>query len=234
MNTALGDEGGFATGHETHSRAIKELVSAIENAGYTPEDQVSLALDAAATEFYSREKYDLTDTGEGKLETDQLIDLYASWVDRHPIISIEDGVAEQDGDGWEKLTERLGDRVQIVGDDLFVTNPEFIRNGVKKGYANSALIKPNQVGTLTETCSAVDAAQENGYTAVVSHRSGETEDTSIADLAVGLNCSQIKAGSAARGERVAKYNRVLRIEETLEGSAGFAGSEAFRQLDSET
>lgn len=231
-STALGDEGGYATRLETHTQALKSLVTAIEDAGYQPGNEVAIALDAAANEFYDSGRYDLSDTGEGKLDSIRLVDLYENWVDNYPIISIEDGLAEVDDEGWEEITDRLADDIQIVGDDLFVTNPEFIRSGIEHGLANAVLIKPNQIGTLTETCQAIDVARSGGYTPVISHRSGETEDTSIADFAVGLNCPQIKAGSVARGERVAKYNRLSRIINRLEGSTTeYAGKNAFSSPD---
>ncbi len=226
-STSLGDEGGFAPELETHQHALDLLIDAIKQAGYRPGDQISLALDAAASEFYDGERYDLSDTGEGRRSPGDLIDLYSKWVDQFPIVSIEDGLDQNDWDGWKQLTDAIGDRIQLVGDDLFVTNPDVIEEGIEKNVANSVLIKPNQIGTLTETTRAVQVASGAGYSNVLSHRSGETEDTTIADLSVALNTSQIKTGSAARSERTAKYNRLLRIDEMLDAAGDYWGPDLF-------
>ncbi|NOX44522.1 MAG: phosphopyruvate hydratase [Caldiserica bacterium] len=213
-SVAVGDEGGFAPDLLNDEEAIRFLVRAIEEAGYEPGVDVALALDCAATEFFDEgtQRYRLS----GELTADELIDLYEEWVGRYPILSIEDGLAEEDWEGWEKLTRRLGEKVQLVGDDLFVTNPRRLRRGIEHGVANSILIKLNQIGTVTETLETVELAHRAGYTAVISHRSGETEDVSIAHFAVGTACGQIKTGSLSRSERVAKYNELLRIEEEYE------------------
>jgi len=226
-STSLGDEGGFAPELETHERALSLLIEAIEDAGYKPESDISLALDAAASEFYDGEHYDLSDTGEGNRTAEELIDLYGNWIDQFPIVSIEDGLDQNDASGWKTLTDELGQDVQLVGDDLFVTNPAIIEEGIEDGLANSVLIKPNQIGTLTEMTRAVQTAARAGYSNILSHRSGETEDTTIADLAVALNTSQIKTGSAARSERTAKYNRLLRIGEMLEAATDYWGPDLF-------
>ncbi|MEO1473762.1 MAG: phosphopyruvate hydratase [Pseudomonadota bacterium] len=221
-NTNVGDEGGFAPGLASTDEAIGFIMKAIETAGYTPGDDVALALDAASTEFFKDGKYALE--GEGKsLGGEDMAAYLADLVDRYPILSIEDGMAEDDWDGWIALTEAVGDRCQLVGDDLFVTNPARLAMGLEKGAANSILVKVNQIGTLTETLDAVDLAHRHAYTAVMSHRSGETEDTTIADLAVATNCGQIKTGSLARSDRLAKYNQLIRIEEELGGQAEYAG-----------
>ena len=226
LNTGAGDEGGFAPDLRSNEEAIEVILKAIETAGYAPGKEAFLALDPAASEFYHAGKYELK--GEGKrLSNQQMVEYYAAWVDRYPIISIEDGLAEEDWEGWKFLTERLGSRVQLVGDDLFVTNVQRLRRGIQTGVANSVLIKLNQIGTLTETLNAIEVARLAGFTAVVSHRSGETEDTFIADLVVAAGTGQIKTGAPSRSERVAKYNRLLRIEEELGTSAVFAGREAF-------
>lgn len=225
--TSLGDEGGFAPDLDNHKAVLELLIEAVESAGYKPGDEISLAIDAAAGEFFVDEKYNLEKVDRGRITTGELLTLYEEWVQDYPIVSIEDGFSEDDYDGWKQMKIQLGDQVQIVGDDLFVTNPEIIRRGIQEDWANSVLIKPNQIGTLTETVEAIKLAGEAGYRTVVSHRSGETSDTTIADLAVGLNCSQIKTGSPARSERTAKYNRLLRIEEMLEESASFAGDDLF-------
>ena len=228
--TAVGDEGGYAPNLEANEHALALLVKAIEKAGYVPGKQISLALDVAASELYDKEKeiYDLV--GEGvKLDATGLVDLYEKWVDNYPIVSIEDGMDENDWDGWKQQTERLGGRIQLVGDDLYVTNVERLKDGIERGIANSILIKVNQIGSLTETLDTIRMAQEAGYTCVISHRSGETEDTTIADLAVATGAGQIKTGSLSRSERIAKYNQLLRIEEMLgdaaiyEAPAGFGG-----------
>ncbi len=213
-SVAVGDEGGFAPSLPNDEEALKFLMRAIETAGYEPGKDVALALDCAATEFFDEgtQRYRLS----GELTAEELIDLYEEWVGRYPILSIEDGLAEEDWDGWAKLTQRLGERVQLVGDDLFVTNPKRLRRGIELGVANSILIKLNQIGTVTETLETVEIAHRAGYTAIISHRSGETEDVSIAHFAVGTACGQIKTGSLSRSERVAKYNELLRIEEDYE------------------
>jgi enolase len=214
LTTAVGDEGGFAPSVENHEAAIQLIIEAIEKAGFEPGSEIALGLDCAASEFYKDGKYHLE--GDGlTLSAGQFTDYLASWCDKYPILSIEDGMAEGDWDGWKLLTDRLGKKVQIVGDDLFVTNPKILREGISKGIANSILIKVNQIGTLTETFDAVNMATRNGYRAILSHRSGETEDTTIADLAVATNCGQIKTGAPARTDRTAKYNQLLRIAEDL-------------------
>jgi enolase len=223
LSTAVGDEGGFAPDLESNRAACELIMEAIDIAGYAPGDQVALAMDPAASEFFSDGTYNLTGEGREGLSSEDMIEVYASLVDDFPIVSIEDALAESDWDGWKKLYERLGDRIQLVGDDIFVTNPEIIREGIEKGVANSVLIKLNQIGTLSETLDAINIAHRAGWTAVISHRSGETEDTTIADLAVGLNTGQIKTGSACRTDRIAKYNRLLRIEEELEDVARYRG-----------
>jgi enolase len=223
--TAVGDEGGFAPNLASIEEAVQLLVDGIEQAGRTPGDEIALALDAAATEYYRDGRYDLE--GEGRiLESEAMVDELVSLCDRYPIVSIEDGMAEDDWDGWKLLTDSVGDRVQIVGDDLFVTNTQRLARGIETGVANSILVKVNQIGSLTETLDAVQMAIRSGYTAVISHRSGETEDTTIADLAVATNCGQIKTGAPARSDRVAKYNQLLRIEEQLGESAVFRGRAA--------
>ncbi|HEX4325211.1 MAG TPA: phosphopyruvate hydratase [Burkholderiales bacterium] len=229
MTTAVGDEGGFAPNVENHEAAIKLIIEAIEKAGFEPGREIVLGLDCAASEFYKDGKYHLS--GDGlTLSAGQFTDYLASWCDKYPILSIEDGMAENDWDGWKTLTDRLGKKVQIVGDDLFVTNPKILREGIAKGVANSILIKVNQIGTLTETFAAIEMAKRAGYTAVVSHRSGETEDSTIADIAVGTNALQIKTGSMSRSDRMAKYNQLLRIEEDLGEIASYPGRAAFYNL----
>ena len=221
-NTNVGDEGGFAPNLASTEEAIGFILKAIEGTGYRPGEDVYLALDSASTEFYRDGKYHLE--GEGKvLSSDEIIAYYESLVGRYPIISIEDGMAEDDWEGWAALTRALGKKIQIVGDDLFVTNPERLARGIKAGTANSILVKVNQIGTLSETLEAVDLAHKSGYTAVLSHRSGETEDSTIADLAVATNCGQIKTGSLSRSDRLAKYNQLIRIEEKLGSAASYAG-----------
>jgi enolase len=225
LNTALGDEGGFAPDLPSNEDAITLLLAAIESAGLTPGDEMALALDVASTEFFADGKYTLA--GEGKeFSSAAFADYLAGLCERHPITSIEDGMAEDDWDGWAVLTERMGDRVQLVGDDVFVTNPERLREGIDRGVANSILVKVNQIGTLTETLDTMMLAGRHAYTSVMSHRSGETEDTTIADLAVATNCGMIKAGAPARTDRVAKYNQLLRIEEELGAGAAYLGGEA--------
>ena len=226
LPTSVGDEGGFAPSIAHHEEAIQLILSAVEKAGYKPGEDVCIGLDCAASEFYKDGKYHLT--GEGLVLTaEEFTGLLESWCDKYPIISIEDAMAEDDWDGWAYLTERLGDRVQLVGDDLFVTNTKILSEGIKQGIANSILIKINQIGTLTETFAAIEMAKRAGYTAVVSHRSGETEDSTIADLAVGTNALQIKTGSLSRSDRIAKYNQLLRIEEDLGEVASYPGRDAF-------
>ncbi|OGA28167.1 MAG: phosphopyruvate hydratase [Betaproteobacteria bacterium RIFCSPLOWO2_02_FULL_65_24] len=229
MSTSVGDEGGFAPDLADHETAIKLILEAIDKAGYQAGADVLLALDCAASEFYKDGRYVL---GAEKLTltSEQFADVLATWVGRYPIVSIEDGMAESDWEGWRILTERLGKHVQLVGDDLFVTNTKILREGIQLGVANSILIKVNQIGTLTETFSAIEMAKRAGYTAVISHRSGETEDTTIADIAVGTNALQIKTGSLSRSDRVAKYNQLLRIEEDLGDAVGYPGRDAFYQL----
>jgi enolase len=230
MSTAVGDEGGFAPNVENHEAAIQMILQAVEAAGYTAGTQIALALDCAASEFYKDGQYVLEGEGGIRLSAAQWIDMLATWVDKYPIISIEDGMAEGDWDGWKLLTDRLGKKVQIVGDDLFVTNTKILKEGIDKGIANSILIKINQIGTLTETFAAIEMAKRAGYTAVISHRSGETEDSTIADIAVGTNAGQIKTGSLSRSDRMAKYNQLLRIEEDLGDVAVYPGRSAFYNL----
>ena len=230
MSTAVGDEGGFAPSVENHEAAIQLILQAISDAGYTPGQEIVLALDCAASEFYKDGHYVLEGEGGLKLTAQQWTDMLASWCDKYPIISIEDGMHEGDWDGWKHLTERLGDKVQLVGDDLFVTNTKILKEGIDKRIANSILIKINQIGTLTETFAAIEMAKRAGYTAVISHRSGETEDSTIADIAVGTNAGQIKTGSLSRSDRIAKYNQLLRIEEDLGDVAHYPGREAFYNL----
>jgi enolase len=225
LSTALGDEGGFAPDLASSEEAVQLLVAAIESAGYTPGDDIAIGLDAASTEFHEEDAYRLA--GEGRrLSPGGMVAYLADLVERYPIVSIEDGMAEDDWDGWAALTAELGGRVQLVGDDVFVTNSERLQQGIDRGVANSILVKVNQIGTLTETLDTVELARSCGYTAVMSHRSGETEDTTIADLAVATGCGQIKAGAPARSERVAKYNRLLRIEADLGDAAAYRGARA--------
>ena len=222
MSTAVGDEGGFAPSVASHEAAIQLILEAIDKAGYTAGEQIAIALDCAASEFYRDGRYHLE--GEGlQLEAAAWTDILATWCDKYPIVSIEDGMHEGDWDGWKLLTERLGSKVQLVGDDLFVTNTKILKEGIAKGVANSILIKINQIGTLTETFAAIEMAKRAGYTAVISHRSGETEDVTIADIAVATNAGQIKTGSLCRTDRVAKYNQLLRIEEELGENAIYGG-----------
>lgn len=231
LNTAVGDEGGFAPNLATNEDAIKVIIEAIEKAGYAAGKDVKLALDVAASEFYDTDskKYKLVGEGVDK-SAEEMIEYYEMLISKYPIISIEDGLAEDDWDGWKKLTDKLGDKVQLVGDDLFVTNTKRLAKGIEKGVANSILIKVNQIGTLTETLDAIEMAKRAGYTAVVSHRSGETEDVTIADLVVAVNAGQIKTGSLSRTDRIAKYNQLLRIEELLDDSGEYAGKDAFYNL----
>jgi enolase len=230
MSTAVGDEGGFAPNVPNHEAAIQMILRAIENAGYEPGTQIALGLDCAASEFYRDGKYTLEGEGGISLTSKELTNMLATWCDKYPIISIEDGMAENDWDGWKHLTEQLGRKVQLVGDDLFVTNTKILKQGIERGVANSILIKINQIGTLTETFAAIEMAKRAGYTAVVSHRSGETEDSTIADIAVATNAMQIKTGSLSRSDRMAKYNQLLRIEEELAEVATYPGLEAFYNL----
>jgi len=225
-STAVGDEGGFAPNLKSNEEPIEVILKAIEKAGYKPGEQMAIALDPAASEFYEDGLYNLSAEGR-KLSSAEIVDFYADWVAKYPIVSIEDGMAEGDWDGWKLMTDKLGKKIQIVGDDLFVTNTEIFKKGIEAGITNSILIKLNQIGTLTETLETIEMAQRAGYTAVVSHRSGETEDVTIADLVVACNTGQIKSGSVSRTDRLAKYNQLLRIEEELGASALYLGKEAF-------
>jgi enolase len=227
LATAVGDEGGFAPDLPSNESALEAIMEAIDKAGYRAGEDVAIALDLAASSFYQDGKYRLDSEGS-VLSAEELIDRLVEWVDKYPIVSVEDGLAEDDWDGWASLTRRLSQRVQLVGDDIFVTNTKILQEGIDKGIANSILIKLNQIGTVTETLAAIDMARRAGYTSVVSHRSGETEDTFIADLAVATAASQIKTGSLSRSERVAKYNQLIRIEEELKGAARYPGMQAFR------
>ena len=232
-STGVGDEGGYAPDcTEGNEEPLKLIVAAIEAAGYKPGEDFGICMDPASSEFYNAEtgNYELTRSGQGVKTTDEMIEMYADWCNKYPIISIEDGLAENDWDGWVKLMARLGDKVQLVGDDLFVTNVEYIKKGIELGCANSVLIKLNQIGTLTETFDAIELAKKYNMTAVVSHRSGETEDTTIADLVVGVNAGQIKTGSMSRTDRIAKYNQLLRIEDELGPVAQYAGRNAYYNL----
>ena len=226
MPTTVGDEGGFAPNLPSNEAALQLLVEAIDKAGYTPGTDIALALDCAASEFWKDDRYVLAAQNRS-LTSEQFADVMATWCDKYPIISIEDGMSEHDWAGWKYLTDRLGKRVQLVGDDIFVTNTRILKQGIAKGIANSILIKINQIGTLSETFAAITMANRAGYTAVVSHRSGETEDSMIADIAVGTNCGQIKTGSLSRSDRIAKYNQLLRIEEDLGDAASYPGRDAF-------
>jgi enolase len=229
LDTGQGDEGGFAPSLRHNEEAVEVLLQAIEKAGYRPGADVALALDPATSELYRDGRYELK--GEGRiLDSAGMVELWASWCERYPIVSIEDGMAEDDWEGWRLLTERIGERVQLVGDDLFVTNVDRLRQGVERGVANAILIKVNQIGTLSETLDAIAMATRSGYASVISHRSGETEDTTIADLAVATNAGQIKTGAPSRSERVAKYNQLLRLERDLGGAGRYAGRDAFRLL----
>jgi enolase len=229
-STSVGDEGGFAPNLKSNEEALQVIVEAIEKAKYKPGEEVCIALDPAASEFFEDGKYVLKKSTGDVLTSEQMVDFYAKMVDKYPIVSIEDGLAEDDWDGWKLMTDRLGKKIQLVGDDLFVTNPERLRKGFDLGVANSILIKLNQIGTVTETIETIKMAQRNKFTSVVSHRSGETEDTFIADLAVGLCTGQIKTGSTSRSERIAKYNQLLRIEEELGSSAVYKGMKTFYSL----
>lgn len=231
MNTAVGDEGGFAPNLATNEDAIRAILEAVERAGYEAGKDIKIALDVAASEFYDSEKDNYNLTGEGVVRTaNEMVDYYEMLCEKYPVISIEDGLAEDDWKGWKILTERLGNKIQLVGDDLFVTNTKRLSEGIEKGIANSILIKVNQIGTLTETFDAIEMAKKAGYTAVVSHRSGESEDTTIADIVVGLNAGQIKTGSLSRTDRIAKYNQLLRIEERLGDAGQYAGLDAFYNI----
>ena len=225
-STGVGDEGGFAPNLKSNAEAIEVILEAIKKAGYEPGKDIFIAIDAASSEYYKDGKYVLENEGK-TLTASEMVDFFEDWVNKYPIISIEDGMAEEDWEGWKLLTDRLGKKVQLVGDDLFVTNTQRLEEGIKKGVANSILIKLNQIGTLTETLNAIEMANRAGYTAVISHRSGETEDTTIADLVVAVNAGQIKTGAPARSERVAKYNQLIRISEELDDVAEFRGKKAF-------
>jgi enolase len=227
LSTGVGDEGGFAPDLKTDEEALKVVVEAIESAGYAPGKEVAIALDCAASELFKAGKYTFKKSGAGTKSAEGMIELYTSWLDEYPIVSIEDGLAEDDWDGWAKLTAALGDRLQLVGDDLFVTNTERLARGISGDVANAILIKLNQIGTLTETLEAIELARANGYQSIISHRSGETEDTFIADLAVATGAGQIKTGSASRTDRVAKYNQLLRIEEQLGDIAEYPGGSIY-------
>lgn len=231
LNTSVGDEGGFAPNLSSNEEAIKVIMEAIEKSGYKAGEEVKIAMDAAASSFYNKDKNLYVLAGEGKeLTSEQMVELYADWVEKYPIISIEDGLDENDWDGFKLMTDKLGKKIQIVGDDLFVTNTEKLTQGIERGIANSILIKLNQIGTITETLDAIEMAKKAGYTAVISHRSGETEDTTIADLAVATNAGQIKTGAPSRTDRVAKYNQLIRIEDELEGIFRYDGMDSFYNL----
>ena len=231
LNTAVGDEGGFAPNLKSNEEAIQTVIEAIEKAGYKPGVDVKLAMDVASSEFYKDGKYVLPGEGNRTFTSKELVDFYGELVEKYPIISIEDGLDQDDWDGWKYLTEKLGKKVQLVGDDFFVTNTKRLQQGIEKKTANSILIKVNQIGTLTETLEAIEMAQKANYTAVISHRSGETEDTTIADIAVATNAGQIKTGSASRTDRIAKYNQLLRIEDELDRQSVYGGIDSFYQLD---
>jgi enolase len=229
LSTAVGDEGGFAPNLRSNEEAMEVLIQAIEKAGYRPGEDIFIALDPAASEFYENGVYELKAEAKPKKSAQEMVEFYSAWVDRYPLISIEDGLAESDWKGWKVLTEKLGANLQLVGDDIFVTNTKILSRGITEGIANSILIKLNQIGTITETLQAINMAHRAGYTTVISHRSGETEDTTIADLAVAVGSGQIKTGSLSRSERLAKYNQLLRIEEELDSSGCFAGLSGFRR-----
>ena len=229
-NTSVGDEGGFAPNLKSNEEAVEMVLAGIEKAGYKPGKDVMLAIDAAASEFYEKGAYVFKKSDKSKKSSDQMIKFYETWVKKYPIISIEDGLAEGDWEGWKNLTDALGKKVQIVGDDIFVTNPKILKKGIEEGIANSILIKLNQIGTLTETLDTIEMAKKAGYTNVISHRSGETEDTTLADLAVATNAGQIKTGSLSRTDRVAKYNQLIRIEEELDEEAMFSGKNVFYSI----
>ncbi len=230
LNTAVGDEGGFVPDLKSNKEAVEVIIKAIKEAGYKPEKDAWIALDPAASSFFNKGKYVLLSEEQKEKTSDDMIEFYADWVSQYPIISLEDGLDENDWAGWKKLTERLGNKIQLVGDDIFVTNPKFLSRGIKEGVANSILIKLNQIGTLTETLETCQMAHRAGYTTVISHRSGETEDSTIADVSVAINAGQIKTGSACRSDRIAKYNQLLRIEEELGDQAEFLGIKAFAPL----
>ena len=233
-NTNVGDEGGFAPScNDGNEEPLQLIVEAIKAAGYVPGKDICIAMDVAASEFHNKETglYELKKSGGGSKTTDDLIEMYEEWTSKYPIVSIEDGLGESDWDGWKKLTDRLGKKIQLVGDDLFVTNPRILKEGIERGIANSILVKVNQVGTLTETFDAMEMAKKAGYTCVVSHRSGETEDATIADIAVGFNAGQIKTGSMSRTDRIAKYNQLLRIEDELGAVAEYQGKDCFYNID---
>ncbi len=232
LATSVGDEGGFAPNLKSNEEAIETILEAIEKAGYTAGDDVMIALDPAASEFFDGANYVFKKSDKRKLSSDEMVAYWADWCEKYPIISIEDGLAENDWDGWRKITEQLGRKIQLVGDDLFVTNVKFLQRGIDEGAANSILIKVNQIGTLTETLDAIELAKTNNMTAVISHRSGETEDSFIADLAVATNAGQIKTGSLSRSDRIAKYNQLLRIEEDLGDAARYLGRKSFYQIKS--
>jgi enolase len=231
LGTNVGDEGGFAPNLKSNEEALETIMEAIEKAGYRPGEDIFFALDSASSEFYDKDKgkYVFKHSTGDELSSDEMVDFYADWCKRYPIVSIEDGLDENDWDGWKKLTDRLGSKIQLVGDDLFVTNVDFLSRGIREGVANSILVKVNQIGSLTETIEAVQLATRNSYTNIISHRSGETEDTTIADLAVALNSGQIKTGSASRSDRIAKYNQLLRLEEEL-GDAAVYGGKSFKYV----
>jgi enolase len=232
-NTAVGDEGGFAPNLKSNEEAVELILEAIEQAGYKPGEQICIALDPASSEFYDKDqqKYVFKKSDKRVLTSEQMVDYWAGWVKQYPIVSIEDGLAEDDWAGWKQLTDKVGSKIQLVGDDLFVTNVKRLQRGIEEGVANSILIKVNQIGTLTETLEAIDLGRRYGYTAVMSHRSGESEDTFIADLAVATGVGQIKTGSASRTDRIAKYNQLLRIEEELGSGAAFLGLESLNYND---
>jgi enolase len=225
-NTAVGDEGGFAPSVKSNVEAIEVVLEAISKAGYKPGEEIAIALDPASSEFYQDGKYVFKKSDKSAKSSDEMVKYWAKWVNDYPIVSIEDGLAENDWEGWANLTKEVGGKIQLVGDDLFVTNVQFLQEGIDKGVANAILIKVNQIGTVSETLDAIDLARRNGYTSIISHRSGETEDTFIADLAVATGAGQIKTGSASRTDRVAKYNQLLRIEEELGGTSRFLGLKA--------
>jgi enolase len=225
-NTAVGDEGGFAPSVKSNVEAIEVVLEAIQQAGYKPGEEIAIALDPAASEFYRDGKYVFKKSDKSAKSSDEMVRYWEKWASDYPVVSLEDGLAENDWDGWKHLTDAIGKKIQLVGDDLFVTNTEFLQKGIEKGVANSILIKVNQIGTVSETLDAIDLARRNGYTSIISHRSGETEDTFIADLAVATGAGQIKTGSASRTDRIAKYNQLLRIEEELGESARFLGVKA--------
>lgn len=230
LNTAVGDEGGFAPNLSSNEEALEVIMTAVEKAGYKAGDDIKIALDAASSEFYKDGVYTLGAEAQPEKSGDEMIEFYADLCKKYPIVSIEDGVFEDDWETWKKLTDKLGDSVQLVGDDLFVTNSKRLKRGIEGGIANSILIKVNQIGTLTETLEAIEMAKRAGYTCVISHRSGETEDSTIADIAVATNAGQIKTGSMSRSDRIAKYNQLLRIEEELDSQAIFSGDKTFYNL----